>query len=91
MGGGLRDLASTEIAGFVLKGLLDKTGLLERGRVDGVVCGNALRDSKASNPARYAALLAGLPVETEAHYVEMQCGSAITSVNHAASLLGIIF
>ena len=87
MGGGLRDLASTEIAGFVLKGLLDKTGLLERGRVDGVVCGNALRDSKASNPARYAALLAGLPVETEAHYVEMQCGSAITSVNHAASMI----
>ena len=87
MGGGLRDLASTEIAAFVMKGLMKKTGILERGRVDGVFCGNALRDLKASNLARYAALAAGLPVETEAHFVEMQCGSAITSVNHAAAMI----
>ena len=84
MGGGLRDLSSTEIAGFTIRGLLARTGILERGKVDGVVAGNALRDARSCNPARYAALAAGLPVETEAHYVEMQCGSAITSVNHAA-------
>ena len=88
MGGGLRDLASTEIAGFVMKGLLEKTKILEKAKVDGVFCGNALRDLKASNLARYAALLAGLPEETEAHFVEMQCGSAITSVNHAAGMIG---
>lgn len=89
MGGGLRDLASTEIAGFTIKGLLDRTGVLERGKVDGVFAGNALRDAKSCNPARYAALAAGLPIETEAHYVEMQCGSAITSVNHAAAMIGL--
>lgn len=89
LGGGLRDLASTEIAAFVLKGLADRTGILERGKVDGLFCGNALRDGKASNIARYAALLAGLPIETEAHYVEMQCGSAITSVNHAAAMIAL--
>ena len=89
MGGGLRDLASTEIAAFVMKGLAAKTGILERGKLDGVFCGNALRDGKASNIARYAALLAGFPIETEAHYVEMQCGSAITSVNHAAAMIAL--
>ncbi|WP_186566161.1 thiolase family protein [Lawsonibacter celer] len=89
LGGGLRDLASTEIAAFVLKGLADRTGILERGKVDGLFCGNALRDGKASNIGRYAALLAGLPIETEAHYVEMQCGSAITSVNHAAAMIAL--
>lgn len=89
MGGGLRDLASTEIAGFVMKGLMERTGILEKAKVDGVMCGNALRDAKASNPARYAALCAGLPVETEAHYVEMQCGSAITSINHAAAMIAL--
>ena len=88
MGGGLRDLSSTEIAGFTIRGLLARTGILERGKVDGVVAGNALRDARSCNPARYAALAAGLPVETEAHYVEMQCGSAITSVNHAAAMIG---
>ena len=82
-------MASTEIAAFVLKGLADRTGILERGKVDGLFCGNALRDGKASNIARYAALLAGLPIETEAHYVEMQCGSAITSVNHAAAMIAL--
>ena len=89
MGGGLRDLASTEIAAFVMKGLAAKTGILERGKLDGVFCGNALRDGKASNIARYATLLAGFPIETEAHYVEMQCGSAITSVNHAAAMIAL--
>lgn len=87
LGGGLRDLVSTEIAGFTIKGLLERTKILERGSVDGVLAGNALRDGKSANPARYAALCAGLPIETEAHYVEMQCGSAITSVNHAAAMI----
>ena len=90
LGGGLRDLASTEIAGFTIKGLLERTKILERGKVDGVIAGNALRDARSSNPARYATLAAGLPVETEAHFVEMQCGSAITSVNHAAAMLSLI-
>ena len=88
LGGGLRDLASTEIAGFTIRGLVERTGILERGKVDGLVAGNALRDAKSGNPARYAALCGGLPIETEAHYVEMQCGSAITSVNHAGAMIG---
>lgn len=87
LGGGLRNLASTEIAGFTIRGLIEKTEILKKGKVDGLVAGNSLRDGKSSNPARYAALAAGLPVETEAHFVEMQCGSAITSVNHAAAMI----
>ena len=89
MGGGLAALSSTEIAGFVMRELIERTGIQKRGKVDGVFCGNALRDMRSNNPARYAALCAGLPVETEAHYVEMQCGSAITSVNHAAAMVGL--
>ncbi len=89
MGGGLRDLASTEIAGFVLKALAEKTEIMKKAKIDGVVCGNALRDARCSNPARYASLCAGFPVETEAHYVEMQCGSAITSINHAAGMIAM--
>lgn len=89
MGGGLRELSSSEIAGFTIRGLVERSGIMERGGVDGVFAGNALRDAKSANPARYAALCAGLPVETEAHYVEMQCGSAITAVNHAAAMIGL--
>ncbi len=88
MGGGLRDLSATEIAGFVIRGLTERTGILARGRVDALVAGNALRDMKSCDPARYAALAGGLPEDVEAHYVEMQCGSAITSINHAAAMIG---
>ena len=91
LGGGLRELASTEIAGLVIKALVKKTGIMEKGNVDALFCGNALRDLKASAIARYAALAGGLPVETAAHYVEMQCGSAITSINHAASMIATGF
>lgn len=90
-GGGLKDLCSTDIASLVIKGLLDKTNVLEKAKVDGVVCGSAQGDIKAFNPARYAALGAGLPIETECHYIEMQCGSAITSINHAAAQIALGF
>ena len=69
MGGGLRDLSATEIAGFVIRGLVEKSEILKRGKVDALLAGNALRDMKSMDPARYAALAAGLPEETEAHYV----------------------
>ncbi len=88
MGGGLRDLSASEIAGFVIKGLTKKTGILERGKVDCFIAGNALRDMRSCDPARYAALAGGLGEEVESHYVEMQCGSAITSINHAAAMIG---
>ncbi|MDD3164786.1 MAG: thiolase family protein [Oscillospiraceae bacterium] len=88
-GGGLKDLCSTDIAAMVIKGLLEKTKVLEKAKVDGVVCGSAQGDIKAFNPARYAALGAGLPCETECHYIEMQCGSAITSINHAAAEIAL--
>ena len=88
-GGGLKDLCSTDIASMVIRGLIERTGVMERGHVDGVVCGSAQGDIKAFNPARYAALGAGLPVETECHYIEMQCGSAITSIDHAAAQIAL--
>ena len=90
-GGGLKDICSTDIAYMVIKGLLDRTKVLEKAKVDGVVCGSAQGDIKAFNPSRYAALGAGLPIETECHYIEMQCGSAITSINHAAAQIALGF
>lgn len=83
MGGSLRDYASTELAAVAIKGLLDRVGI-DKLPIDSVFAGSALHDSKANNPARYASLLAGLPYEVAASYVEMQCGSAIDAMNHAA-------
>ena len=83
-GGGLRTLASVDIASRVVDGLLEKTGILERGTVDSLIAGCALGDYKCKDIARYVVLQSKLPTETSGTFVEMQCGSAITSLNHAA-------
>jgi len=84
MGGALRDFSTSKLASIGIRGLLDKTGIQERAQVDCVFMGSAAHCSQALNPARWAALDAGLGHETSASYVEMQCGSAIDAINHAA-------
>ena len=84
MGGSLRNFKAEELAGIGIKGLLKKTKINEKCHVDSVFLGSAAHCSQAGNPARWALLYAGLPYETSASYVEMQCGSAIDAINHAA-------
>ena len=83
-GGGLRTLASVDIATHVVNGLLERTGILERGTVDSLIAGCALGDMKSKATARYIVLQSNLPTECSGTFVEMQCGSAITGLNHAA-------
>lgn len=84
LGGSLKDITAEKLGSFALKGLLDKTKICERGRVDSVFAGSAFHASHAINPARWILLDAGLSVTTTASYVEMQCGSSIDCINHAA-------
>ena len=84
MGGTLRDITAEELAGIGIKGLIEKTKIHEKAHVDCVMLGSAAHCSRAMNPARWAALYAGLPYDTSASYIEMQCGSGIDSINHAA-------
>ena len=84
MGGALRPYLPTELAAMTIKGLCEKTGILEKGKVDAVFAGSASGDLNCHNFARYAALLAGLPYETSATFLEMQCGSSIACINNAA-------
>ena len=83
-GGGLKDLAGSEIAAQVIQGLVERTNILERGHVDDVFMGSAIEDANTLFLPRYTSQLAGLPFDVSATYVEMQCGSAITAINHAA-------
>ncbi|MBS3809025.1 MAG: thiolase family protein [Desulfobacterales bacterium] len=84
LGGTIRDFFCSQLGGIALKGLLDKTKVAEKAHVDTVMAGSAAHCSQALNPARWITLYSGLPYETSASYVEMQCGSAIDAVNHAA-------
>jgi acetyl-CoA acetyltransferase family protein len=84
MGGSLRDLFASKLGGIAIRGLLEKTGIHERAHVDSVFLGSATHCSQSLNPARWATLSGGLGYRTTASYVEMQCGSAIDCINHAA-------
>lgn len=84
MGGAMRNITAEELGGIGIRGLLEKTKILEKAHVDTVMLGSAAHCSRAINPARWASLYAGLPYETSASFVEMQCGSGIDAINHAA-------
>ena len=85
MGGGLRTFYPAELGGIAVRAIVDRSGILERGgKVDCVFMGSAFGDAHSTDIARYAALYAGLPYETIASFIEMQCGSAIDAINHAA-------
>ena len=81
----MKDMWATDMAAHVVRSLLAKTQILEKGgKVDTVMCGAAAGCGQSFAPARYVVLASGLPQTTSASYVEMQCGSAIDSINHAA-------
>lgn len=84
MGGTIRDFSASRLGGIALKGLVEKSKILEKSHIDSVFAGAAIHCSEAGNPARWVSLAAGIPYETSASFVEMQCGSAIDAINHAA-------
>lgn len=85
LGKTLRNFTIEQLGGLALKGLIEKTKILEKGGVvDAVYAGSANPGNSALNLARWVTLAGGLPESTSASYIEMQCGSAIDSINHAA-------
>ena len=85
MGGSIRHLFGSKLASITIKGLLDKTEIQKRGRVDCVLMGSAFHCSQAQNPARWASLDAELGHGISATFLETQCGTGIDAINLAAS------
>lgn len=76
-GGALAHLQADELAAPVLERLLEDAGLAPAS-VDTVILGNALY--AGGNPARLAALRAGLPVEVPAMTIDTQCCSGLDAI-----------
>jgi len=83
-GGAFRALAAHDIAAPVLQATLQRAGILAD-EVDAVVLGNAL--GAGGNPARMAALAAGLPDRCAALSVDTQCCAGLDAVAVAVGLL----
>nr|WP_314459088.1 acetyl-CoA C-acetyltransferase [uncultured Clostridium sp.] len=77
--GTLSTLSASELGTAVTKSCLDQSKL-EGSLIDAVYLGNVLQAGIGQNPARQAALNAGIPVEIPASTVNTVCGSGLHTV-----------
>jgi acetyl-CoA C-acetyltransferase len=68
-----------ELGAVAIRGALERAGL-EGPEVDEVILGQVLTAGQGQNPARQAAIKAGLPIETTAWGLNQVCGSGLRAV-----------
>ncbi|MGC9130381.1 MAG: thiolase family protein [Pyrobaculum sp.] len=81
-GGALKDVKTPHLAAFTIKKVLERAGV-DGKVVEEVVFGSTLQGGMGQNLARYAALLAGLPVEVSAYTVNRVCSSGMQAIVEA--------
>ncbi|WP_346355703.1 acetyl-CoA C-acetyltransferase [Azotosporobacter soli] len=81
--GSLAGFSAPELGALVIEAALERAGV-DKEQVDEVILGNVLQAGLGQNPARQAAIKAGLPVKTSAYTINKVCGSGLKSVNLAA-------
>ncbi len=84
--GGLADLPAPQLGAVVVRESLRRANLSPE-RVDEVIIGNVLQAGVGQNPARQAALHAGLPDTIAAFTVNKVCGSGLKAVMLAAQAI----
>ncbi len=85
-GGSLQNVPATTLGGVVIKQALEKAGV-QVNDVDEVIMGNVLQAGLGQNPARQAALAAGLPQEVSALTINKVCGSGLKAVHLATQAI----
>lgn len=80
--GSLAGLAAPELGATIIKALLEKTSV-QSDQVDEVILGQVLTAGSGQNPARQAALAAGLSEKTPAMTINKVCGSGLKAVHLA--------
>lgn len=78
-GGGLKAIPAHQLAHQVIRALLQRTRL-DPVMVDEVILGNVGNYSDATNVARVAALLAGVPIKVPAYSVHRNCSSGLQAI-----------
>lgn len=86
MGGALSTTPAPDLGTVVIKEALKRTGIKPE-QVDEVYMGCVIQAGLGQNPARQAAVNAGIPVEVPATTINVLCGSGLHCVNLAAKLI----
>jgi acetyl-CoA C-acetyltransferase len=87
-GGQFRDVAATELGAHAVRAALERAGM-SGDEVEEVVLGCVLQAGLGQNPARQAALAAGIPKEVPATTINMLCGSGLKSVAIASQMIRV--
>ena len=82
-GGSLKDIPAPELGSIVIREAMRRAGI-EPEQVDEVMMGCVLTGGLGQNPARQAAVHAGIPVEVPAYIIGMVCGSGMKAVIEGA-------
>lgn len=84
--GSLAGFSAPELGAIVIEAALERAGVA-KDQVDEVILGNVLQAGLGQNPARQAAIKAGLPVEVSSYTINKVCGSGLKSINLAAQAI----
>ena len=84
--GQLAGFAATELGSIAIRGALDRAGI-SPGVVDAVIVGQVLQAGAGQNPARQAALGAGIGWDVHAVAVNKVCLSGLTAIIDATRML----
>lgn len=82
-GGALASLTAVDLSVKVIQSIVEKTKLETR-TLDEVIIAQSYSSSEAPCIGRYAALVAGLPVEVPGYTLDRRCGSGLQALINAA-------
>ena len=77
--GSLKNFQAKDLGAIVIKETLNKSNL-NLSDVDEVIMGQVLTGGAGQNPARQAAIQAGVPVEKTAYLINQVCGSGLRAI-----------
>ncbi|WP_020410032.1 acetyl-CoA C-acetyltransferase [Hahella ganghwensis] len=87
-GGALSGVSAETLGSIVIKRLLEQTGI-QPSQVDEVLMGQVLTAGSGQNPARQAAIKAGLPNGVPAMTINKVCGSGLKAIHLAAQAIAL--
>ena len=84
--GSLKDFPAAQLGGIVIKAAVERSGITAD-QADYVIMGQVLQAGAGQNPARQAAVAAGLPMSVPAMTINKVCLSGLESIALAAQLI----
>ena len=77
--GSLKDMQAKDLGASVVEAAMKKSNL-NSSDIDELIMGQVLTSATGQNPARQAAIQAGIPIEKTAYVINQVCGSGLRSV-----------